>query len=73
MKISRRLREQFRFYERKGFRAISIEPSGHHVKVMFEGVPRPFYLTANATDPRSYLNNVADLKKFANSNKERKR
>lgn len=69
MRINKRLREQFRMYERKGFKPISAEPSGHHIKVMFEGIEKPFYLTANATDPRSYLNNIADLRRIANAPK----
>lgn len=64
MRINKRLREQLRIYERNGFKALFIEPSSRHIKVIFEGVTRPFYLTANQTDPRSYLNTLADLRKF---------
>lgn len=62
--LHRRLREQFRMYERDGFEVESIEPrNGSHYKVIFKGIDRPFFMTRSATDPRAYKNNLADLRR----------
>jgi hypothetical protein len=62
--VGRRLREQLRIYERDGFKATSIEQrNGSHFKVTFEGIDRAFFFTMSETDPRSYKNNLAELRR----------
>lgn len=66
MKLHRRLREQFRIYERNGFKVESVDQrEGSHFRVKFIGIERPFFMTLSATDPRSYRNNLAQLRREA--------
>ena len=60
MSVPRVLREQAKFYARKGFHIIQLERrAGSHWMVNFAEFPEPQILTANIGDPRAMLNNVA--------------
>jgi hypothetical protein len=63
MKLPKRLQQQLRLYQAEGFRVEEVSRASRHYKVKFLDVPTPQFLTANAVDPRAYLNNIARLKR----------
>jgi len=65
MRLPVQLRKQFKEYERAGFSVVSLEPlNGSHIKVMFEGIAEPQFLTKNADEPRAIKNNIARLRRL---------
>ena len=70
MRLPVQLRKQFKEYERAGFNVVSLEPlNGSHIKVMFEGVAEPQFLTKNADEPRAIKNNIARLRRLTKEEK----
>lgn len=65
MNIPRVLREQAKFYEKKGFHITSVEPrEGAHFLVTFAEFSQPQILTKNCDDPRAMLNNVSAYRRL---------
>lgn len=66
MTLPRRLREQFKMYERAGFTVKEVERASRHYRVVFHEFTQPQFLTANETDARAYKNNVTRFRRLAN-------
>ena len=65
MAIPRSLREQAKFYEKKGFHIIDVEPrNGAHFLVKFAEFPESFVLSKNSSDTHALLNNVAHYRRL---------
>lgn len=65
LNIPRVLREQVRFYEGKGFHVTAVEPrSGSHFLLTFAELKQPQIVTQSASDPRAWLNNVANYRRI---------
>lgn len=65
LNIPRVLREQVKFYENKGFHVTSVEPrAGSHFLLTFAELKQPQIVTKSASDPRAWLNNVANYRRL---------
>jgi hypothetical protein len=73
MTLPRLIREQFKLYERAGFTVKSITRASRHYRVNFNQFPEVQYLTPNATDLRSYKNNIALFKRLGRAQQEKQK
>lgn len=66
MDIPRNLREQLRYYEKQGFRALSVEPrKGSHFKIQFENISQPYFMSFHSGAARERMNTLCRLRRLA--------
>lgn len=66
MEIPRPLREQLRFFEKHGFKALQIESrKGSHFKVQFENISQPYFMSSHDGSERERKNMLCRLRRLS--------